>query len=189
MTIKSITRLAVAGIMLGSCQSSLYQIEGFARDFTDGDTICLAYDSEFNRPLSFTCVTKGKFRFSGETDSVFLCRAFVRQQPTSHVDFFIEPGATITVELNNQPKYSRVSGTVINNAWQQLADSINSYGKEIIRLLQTPVTDSLSTKARAAAADSLHRQMSDCILRTASRNKDNPLGKYIESNYKAPEFK
>lgn len=189
MTIKSITGLAVAGIMLGSCQSGLYQIEGYARDFAEGDTICLAYDGAFTQPFAFTCVTEGKFHFFGETDSVFLCRAFVRQLPTSHIDFFIEPSAKIAVELNNQPRVSRVSGTAINNAWQQLADSIDIYGKEITLLLRTPVTDSLSATDRAAATDSLHRQMSDCILRTASRNKDNPLGQYIESNYKAPEFR
>ena len=149
MNIRSISRLAVAGIMLGSCQSRFYQIEGYARDFAEGDTICLATSADASHP----------------------------------------PGTTTTIELNSLPKTSRVSGTAINNAWQQLADSINAYGKEMAQILRTPIKDTLSAQARTAAVDSLHRQMSDCILRTASRNKDNPLGKYIQANYKAPEFR
>ena len=188
MNIRSISRLAVAGFMLCSCQSRLYQIEGYARDFAEGDTICLATSTDASNPFAFVCVNEGKFHFAAETDSITMCLAYVKKQPACHAEFFTEPGTTTAVELNSLPKTSRVSGTVINNAWQQLADSINAYGKEMAQLLRTPIKDTLSAKARAAAVDSLHRQMSDCILRTATHNKDNPLGKYIQTNYQAPEF-
>ena len=104
------------------------------------------------------------------------------------VSFFTEPG-TITIELNSQPGTSRVSGTRLNNEWQQLTDSVEMMGYEVARLLRHPAADATAQKALANRVDSLHRKMSACILNTAQRNKDNPLGKYINENYKAPEFK
>jgi hypothetical protein len=104
------------------------------------------------------------------------------------VSFFTEPGVT-TIELNSEPGTSRVSGTKLNNEWQQLSDSIAIMGNQIAKLLRHPAADTTAQKALANRVDSLHRRMSDCILHTAQRNKDNPLGKYINENYKAPEFK
>ena len=103
------------------------------------------------------------------------------------VSFFTEPGI-ITVELNSEPGTSRVSGTKLNNQWQQLTDSIALMGYQVAKALRHPAADSTAQKALAHYVDSLHRQMSACIQNTAQRNKDNPLGRYINENYKAPEF-
>jgi hypothetical protein len=82
-----------------------------------------------------------------------------------------------------------VSGTTINNSWQQLNDSIWILGQEVVKTSLLSVTDSATQLLRVKTVDSLHRRMSDCILNTARRNSDNPLGQYINQNYKAPEFK
>ena len=46
MTIKSIFGLAATGFLLCACQSNTFQINGYARSFAEGDTICLLNESE-----------------------------------------------------------------------------------------------------------------------------------------------
>ena len=171
-----------------SCQPSFYRIEGFARSLNEGDTICLAQESAPDQPFSQTTVSNGKFYLTGETDSVILCRAYLKRQPSCQVSFFIEPG-TMTVELFLPPTLSRVSGTKINNQWQLLADSIQLMGQDVLNTLERPATDSAEQQTVVHRVDSLHRRMSDCILNTARRNSQNALGKYILTHYKEPEFK
>ena len=170
MTNRSLFGQAVAGMMFCACQSDSFEINGYARDFLDGDTICMTVD-DHGTILAQTIVSEGLFQLSGTIDTVCLCRAYVKQDPKSGVSFFLEPG-NITIELRRLPAVSRVSGTIVNNEWQKLSDSIN-----------------LIFNDRAQPFDSLHRRMSDCILHSAQRNKDNILGRYIEEHYKKPEFK
>ena len=161
MSIKTFLGLTVGGMLCLSCQSNVYQIHGFAHDFMDGDTICLRFESDEDRLVTI---------------------------PENTVSLFLEP-SQITVELSLLPERNRVSGTTINNSWQQLNDSIWILGQEVVKTSLLPVTDSTTQLLRVKVVDSLHRRMSDCILNTARCNSDNPLGKYINQNYKAPEFK
>ena len=188
MSIKTFLGLTVVGMLCLSCQSNVYQIHGFAHDFMDGDTICLRFEPDENRPVYITQVTDGKFTFSGETGATSLCHIYPKNRPESTVSLFLEP-AQIVVELSLLPERNRVSGTTINNTWQQLNDSIRILGQEVVKTSLLPVTDSVTQLSRIKTVDSLHRRMSDCILNTARRNSDNPLGQYINLNYKAPEFK
>ena len=188
MSIKTFFGLTVVGTLFLSCQSNTYQIDGFAHDFKDGDTICMRDESVGNRSIAITQVVNGKFSFAGEIGSTTFCHIYPKNRPESRVSFFLEP-ARITVELSSAPERNRVSGTTINNAWQQLNDSTRQFGQEIVRIVQLPVSDSAIQQQRVRMVDSLHRRISDCILNTASRNRDNPLGQYIDQNYKAPEFK
>ena len=174
--------------LISSCQSNVYHIQGFAQDFMEGDTICLRFESDENRPVFITQIADGKFTFSGETDATALCHIYPKNRPESTVSLFLEP-AQITVELSLLPERNRVSGTTINNNWQQLNDSIRMLGQEVVKTSLQPVTDSVTQLLRVKTVDSLHRRMSDCILNTARLNSYNPLGQYINENYKAPEFK
>ena len=185
MTIKSIFGLAATGFLLCACQSNTYQIDGFARSFEEGDTICLMNESQ--QPIAISTISQGKFAFYSEIKETGLYSVMAKQAPACQVSFFTEPGI-ITVELNSEPGTSRVSGTKLNNQWQQLTDSIALMGYQVAKALRHPAADSTAQKALAHYVDSLHRQMSACIQNTAQRNKDNPLGRYINENYKAPEF-
>ena len=187
MRIKTLLGLTVVGILCLSCQSNVYQINGFACDFNDGDTICLHHEADENDSVFITQVIDGKFSFGGEVDACTLCHIYTKKNPGSAVYFFLEPGQ-ITVELSLAPERSRVSGTAINNTWQQLNDSIHLLGKVVVRTSILPMADSTTQVQRAKTIDSLHRRMSDCILNTARCNSDNPIGQYIKKNYKAPEF-
>ena len=188
MSIKTILGLTVVGTLCLSCQSNVYRINGLTRDFTDGDTICMRFESDGDRPIAITQVVDGKFTFSGETDDIAFCHIYPKKRPESAVSLFLEPDR-ITVELALAPERNRVSGTTINNAWKQLNDSIRLLGQEAVKTSLLPVTDSTTQLQRVKMIDSLHRRMSECILNTARRNSDNPLGQYIMRNYKAPEFK
>ena len=180
------SHLSLLTSLFSSCQSNSYQINGFARDCSEGDTICLLYRAD--GPAVITQVENGKFMFAGVTDTVAVCRIFPKRTPERSVTIFLEPGQT-TVELSSQPAGNRVSGTKINNEWQLLNDSVRWLGQEAVRTVMLPVTDSTTQRQRVKRVDSLHRRMSACILNTARRNSDNPLGQYIKRNYQAPEFK
>lgn len=189
MSIKSFFGLAAAGIILSSCQSDTYQINGFAQEFQEGDTICMTLEDNPAKIIGSAIVSNGKFAMAGTTDTILLCRIYPKQLPKAAVTCFIEPGS-ITIELHCPPNPSRVSGTLINNDWQQLNDSVLLMGKELIRITQmTSNTSDSIHLSHLNAVDSLHRRISNYILNTAKRNSNNALGKYIEKNYKEPEFK
>jgi len=174
--------LAAAGIMLCSCQSDRYQINGFARQLEQGDTICIVLENEPE-------LDQGKFYMTGTTETSRFCKAYLNRMKDCNASFLLEPG-TIALELNLPPKPSRVSGTRLNNQWQQLNDSIQRMGTELIKLATTKsLCDEAMHRSKLQTIDSLHRRMSACIENTARRNADNPLGQYIKENYKAPEFK
>lgn len=177
-----------AVIFLLACQSHSYHIDGYAGDIQDGDTICLVLETSNREKIQQTTVTNGKFMFLGDIDSVYFCHAFVKNDPDSRLFFFLESGH-IVLELHKYPELSRVSGTYLNNNWQQLTDSVHFLSRNIITILLNPATDASKQAENERAVDSLHRQMSECIIKTAKRNIDNPLGRFINKNYKAPEFK
>ena len=82
MSIRSLYGLAAAGILLCSCQSNTYQIDGYARSFAEGDTICLM--KEGGAPIAISTVSNGKFSFYGEIRetglySVMAKKAIVRR--------------------------------------------------------------------------------------------------------------
>lgn len=189
MNIKSLFGLAAVGIVLISCQPGSYRIDGFARGVPDGDTVCLALENNPGTPFAHALVGGGKFLFTGETDSASLCRVYLKRQPDCSASLFLEPGEIITAELNLPPALSRVSGSVANNEWQLLNDSIQLFARELRQTLQLQPADSLPQAVRVRKADSLHRRMSQCILHTAQRNQGNALGRYIHQNYKEPRFR
>ena len=186
MSIKTILGLTVVGTLFLSCQSNSYQINGLARDLNDGDTICMIHEQQENVAF-ITLVENGKFSFAGETTDVTVCQIFAKKTPNQIVTFFLESGR-ITIELSPQPEGNRVSGTSINNQWQQLNDSTALLGKEVVYTVLQQARDSAALRQQAKTIDSIHHRMSDCIQNTARHNSENALGRYILQNYKAPKF-
>jgi len=185
----SVIRLAMAGLLLWSCQSDSYKIKGYARQFADGQTVTLALDDPPHRVLGKALIQQGHFMFSGTVDTTLLCRIYLPDEPLSGASFFLEPG-TITIELHPYPVPTRVSGTELNNAWQQLNDSVQHLGHRLITLAQQSTAQHVPQRRQLALTiDSLHRQLSAVIHDTGQRNRHNALGQYIIQNYKEPEFK
>lgn len=189
MTNKALIRLAVAGLAFCSCQSDSYKIKGYASQLRDGDTITLTLEDHQQKILGKAIVAQGNFNMMGVTDTTVFCRAYLNREPLTSVSFFLEPG-DITIELHPYPTPSRVSGTVLNNEWQILNDSVQMLGDKLIRMAEVSTKTGADKRMQLEQAiDSMHRRLSDCIKHTAQRNKDNVLGKYIMENYKEPEFK
>ena len=186
MTRKSFIGLAVASLVLCACQSDVYQIKGCATQLKDGDTITLAFEDPPQKVLGQAIVSGGTFKFAGTTDTTLFCRAYLNRQQLTSCSFFLEPGE-ITIELNQHPRPSRVSGTQLNNQWQALNDTVQKLGTQLIRLAQ--LSTRTNTAHRQQQVDSLHRRISDCITQTGQRNRQNVLGRYIIQNYKKPEFR
>ena len=145
MKLKLLYGLAAVSLLL-SCQSNSFQINGIARTLQEGDTICLM--KEGGEPIAISTVSNGKFSFYGEIRETGLYSVMAKKAPACQVSFFTEPG-TITIELNSQPGTSRVSGTRLNNEWQQLTDSVEMMGYEVARLLRHPAADTTAQKALA----------------------------------------
>ena len=189
MIYRNVIRLATAGMVFCACQSDSYKIKGYASKLKDGDTITLALEDHQQKILGQTLVSQGTFALSGTTDTTVFCRVYLNSNPLSNASFFLEPG-NITIELNPYPQQSRVSGTVMNNEWQKLNDQVQALGDKLIRTAEASAkTDAENRHLLQSEVDSLHHEISSCIKSTAQRNKDNVLGKYIEENYKEPEFK
>ena len=189
MTNKVFIRLAMAGIVFCSCQSDSYKIKGYASHLHDGDTIVLALEDHQQKILGQAIVSEGNFNMKGITDTTVFCRAYLNREPLTGISFFLEPG-NITIELNPYPTPSRVSGTLLNNEWQNLNDSVQTLGDKLIRLAESSGKTGVGNRQQLQQSiDSLHRKISSCIKNTAQRNKTNVLGKYIMDNYTEPEFK
>jgi len=184
---KSIFGLAAIELMLVSCQSDSYQVNGFAHQLQEGDTICLAHGSNPRQPFAMTTVSGGKFWLEGSADETVPCCVYLKRQPACSAVFFPDHG-TIAVELNQPPTPSRISGTNLNNEWQQMNDAIQRMGNKLFRIIERQDSDSIVHLAKLKAVDSLHREMSDLIVNTGQRNRDNSLGRFILENYKEPEF-
>lgn len=180
--------LAVAGMIVCSCQSDIYRIDGYAKTLKDGDTVWLAEVANPSHVISRAIVSEGKFAMSGPATTPVFCMAYTNKAKTSGVTFLLEP-ETITLELSPVEHLSRVSGTILNNRWQALNDDIRRLGKQLIALAEDSTTTGQEAHLqKLSAIDSLHRKMSECITNVAKENADNPLGRYINENYKAPEF-
>ncbi len=185
---KSVFGLAVIGLLLASCQSNSYQINGYALHLEEGDTILLAHDAEPEHPFAMTIVSEGKFYMKETLDNKEPCRVYLKRMPDCAAFFFPDEG-TITIELCLPPTPSRISGTILNNEWQQMNNSIQHLGKKLIGIVERQDTDSIAHMAQFRATDSLHRLISNIIVNTGKRNWNNPLGRFIVENYKEPEFK
>ena len=81
---------------------------------------------------------------------------------------------------------SRVSGTLINDEWQLLTDTVNMYGKQINNIVTQAFDNGSSSEQQDAAMveiKKLEKQLNKSIIRTAERNIQNELGYFIINYY------
>ena len=189
--LKSALCLSTAVLVFAACQASTsYNIIGVAHGTAAGDTIFLTNDFANGIPLHILVADeKGEFAYSGETDTTELMLAYLKNQPEVHVPFFLEPG-TIKIELKAGQGKSKVSGTTVNDNWQLLNDTINSYGEKIQRIMQTMNANAVSEadqKAKMSEMEGLNHRMMQSVLNCATANIDNELGFFVVTNYSDDE--
>ena len=182
-TIKGFIGLATVATLTAACQSNTYYIKGEALYLPDGATLYLCNLNTGTSPTlldSFT-VSKGRFHYSATTDSASLCRLYAKSHPASSVMLFIEPG-NIYVELHREEGRSRVSGTMVNNQWQALNDTVAKYDARL-RLIMKNSGDSISPRRMYKQVSEIYDILSRRISEAALNNRDNALGRFIATHW------
>lgn len=166
-----------------SCQSDTYYIKGEARHLNNGTVLYLSKDlNKESNPFDSMIVRNGKFYLKEViADTPFVSRLYVSGKPEQGIIFFIEPG-NIYIELSEKEGRSRVSGTVVNNHWQALNDSVANCDRHIRQLMQQ-ANDSISPQKMSADINRIYLNITRQIRETALRNRDNTLGRFISSHY------
>ncbi len=170
--------------LLTACQSDTCSISGEAPLMNDGDVILLVKNLEADKPdIDSLIVSNGRFHAEGKIDSSQLCRLYPADHPQEDIYFFIEPG-NIYIELSPNGLQPRVSGTETNNHWQALNDTIAVYDSRIRHLFRL-ANDSNHTRKLAMEMDHLYSELTLRIKQTALENKENALGRFIDSHFKS----
>ena len=170
--------LALAAVVFAACQSDTYYIKGEAPDFTDGTELYLAEAVGEHHVVDTLTVQNGRFAYRAPADERLLCLIPAGADEPA-IYFFACPG-NVYVELSPEQGQSRVSGTKVNNAWQALNDTVAKYDQQIRSLFDT---DSLQPHKVYAGTERLYTTLSRRISETAQRNKDNALGRFVNSHY------
>lgn len=184
----SLTNTLFSALFIGAltaCQSSSYQVNGTIEGAADGDTLFLTADLQTGLPSDTIIVKDGKFSLSGEVDSVHLCMVYSAKRNELQQALFLEPG-TIKVQIAETPGASRVGGTLCNDEWQLLNDSVMSIGKEINRIAEhiygNTVTEEEQQKGMEQI-DKLNKRFSDMVVKTCEKNIRNEFGYFLLTYY------
>lgn len=170
---------------LCACQSNQYKIAGVAEGVSDGDTLFLTNDLETGAPCDTIVVKDGKFTLSGEADSTALCMIYSASRNEINAPFFMEPG-NISIRLTETPGGSRVGGTLCNDQWQQLNDSVISIGKEINRIAEHIYGNNLPQEEQQKGMEQiekLNQRFANLVIKTAEKNNDNEFGYFLLTYY------
>lgn len=184
----SLASILFSVALLTSCQSNSYKISGTvssAEGLADGDTLFVTQDLQTGIPSDTLIIKDGKFEMSGETDSTTLCMIYSAIRNEINSAFFLESGS-INIELTEQPGGSRVSGTICNNQWQTLNDSVMSIGKEINRIAEHIYGNNLSQEEQQKGMEQIERlnkRFADLVVKTAEKNIDNEFGYFLLTYY------
>jgi thiol-disulfide isomerase/thioredoxin len=184
----SLTNTLFSALFLGAltaCQSSSYQVNGTIEGAADGDTLFLTSDMQTGIPSDTLIVEDGKFSISGEVDSVHFCMIYSAKRNELNAPFFIEPG-TIKVQISETPGASRVGGTLCNDEWQLLNDSVVSIGKEINRIAEHIYGNTVSQEKQQRGMEQiekLNKRFSEVVIDVAEKNIDNEFGYFVLTYY------
>ena len=99
--------------------------------------------------------------------------------------FFIEPG-TISVHLTEEPGASRVSGTLCNDQWQELNDSVMVIGKEINKIAEHIYGGNCTEEEQKQGMekiDRLNKRFANMIIKRTEKNIDNEFGYFLLTYY------
>lgn len=184
--------LVTAGIIATGCQPDFYRINGIAQEISDGDTLLLSTDFRHATPSDTIIVNNGHFIYQAHTDSTRISMIYLKHAPQICTIFFAEPNEDITIELTQDPKRCRVSGSVVNNAYQLMADKIQTYNEQISKTIEQayakPQLTIRQQKALLAEVKRLDTAIQQTIIETAEQNLDNELGLFLINNYINPEM-
>ena len=176
---------SIVAIAFAACQSGSYKISGTAEGLSDGDTLFVTHDLQSGVPSDTLILQDGKFSLSGKTDSTALCMVYSLDHNEINAPFFMEPGQ-ITIHLSDKPGASRVGGTLCNDEWQTLNDSVIVIGKEINRIAEHIYSNNLPQEEQQkgmAQIEQLNKRFSALLVKTTEDNIDNEFGYFLLTYY------
>ena len=176
---------SIVAIAFAACQGNSYKIKGTAEGLSDGDTLFVTHDMDTGVPSDTLIVQDGRFTLSGATDSVELCMVYSMDRNEVNAAFFMEPGS-ITVHLSDKPGASRVSGTLCNDEWQTLNDSVIVIGKEINRIAEHIYGNNLPMEEQEKGMEQiekLNERFAALVVKTTEENIDNEFGYFLLTYY------
>ena len=183
MTLTRLIGLAAAAIWLTSCLSNNYHIKGTANSFADGEVVYLTINPHTLSPHDSAVIKDGTFLFDGTTDSTCAAIIYAKHTPSQYVDMLLTPGSA-EVMFSAPPGHSRISGSRIHDEWQAMNDQLNQYADNLRCLVKA--SDHLTNNGHAvlyAESQRIEQEMRACIVTTAKRNADNPLGRFITTHF------
>jgi thiol-disulfide isomerase/thioredoxin len=172
-------------LAVSACHSKGFQIQGSVQGLEDGDTLYLTRDMLTGMPSDTLIVKDGQFELSGETDSTALCMVYCASRNEINAPFFMEPG-TINIQLTDQPGASRVGGTICNDQWQVLNDSVMVIGKEINRIAEHIYANNVPEEEQQKGMEQIERlnqRFAALVVKKAEANIDNEFGYFLLTYY------
>ena len=176
---------ALLAAALTACQSKAYQVSGTIEGAADGDTLFVTSDMQTGMPSDTLIVKDGKFSISGETDSVYLCMVYSAEHNELNAPFFVEPGQ-INIAIKQAVGATRVGGTLCNNEWQVLNDSVMRIGKEINRIAEHIYGATVPQEEQQKGMEQieqLNNHFAQIVVKTAEKNIDNEFGYFLLTYY------
>ena len=176
---------SIAAIAFAACQSDSYKIKGTVEGLADGDTLFFTHDLQTGIPSDTIIVKEGEFSFSGKADSTALCMIYSVSRNEVNAPFFMEPG-TITIHMSETPGATRVGGTLCNDEWQTLNDSVMAIGKEINRIAEHIYGNNLPQAEQQKGMDQiekLNKRFAALLVKTTEENIDNEFGYFLLTYY------
>ena len=184
-TILAITALLAASSMFAACHNETYKIKGSGNMLKDGDTLFITNDFTTGTPIDTAIVRDGKFILEGKADSTFLCMIYSKNHQGTAMPFFIEPGE-ISLTLSDNPTERKVSGSTINDKWQEMNDSVLYIGQQI-GMIATRINSAELTaeenEEQIKKYEQLMERFRNLILDRAEKNTDNEFGYFLLTYY------
>lgn len=172
---------AAMAVLMAACTEKAPQdtftLNGTVDGLANGDTLLL---TDANGAAVDTIIVKdGSFSYTGAADTVMRYALNVAKDDFNSLMFLSEPG-TINMLLSAKPFESKVSGTVANDALQQLMDATNPcYEKlheiELVAYSDT-VLDHAAQWALTQRYEQLYTEVENKMKEAARQNIGNELG-------------
>ena len=185
---KTAAWLALAAMLLTGCKKEVptatFQVEGKAVGLPDGEKLYLVNSD--GESVDSIVIKDGKFTYTGPADSVRFMTLVQAGNEMNSANFFTEPGI-ISVTIDKDPGKGSVSGTVANDALQELMEATYPYYDKINEIEAIIYSDTtLTSEAEWALSErymQLYGEIEKRHIEAAKKNCSNELGYMLVVNY------
>lgn len=183
---KITTLCVVATLILTSCGHKGYTVTGMMPESMDGDTVFIAaVGADKLEPVDTAFVVNGTFTFTGVQDAPvnrYLIYKGMDDLRPYRLNFFLENGR-INVQMAREDGAGVISGTEINNAYQQFNEDIRAIMAERNKAYAMPGETDEERDTKMETLKELSDQMMAAMKQGIEKNLHSPLGVYLLGAY------